>query len=247
MKKFLIGLAILAGCSRADSLPTLDVPRATITPQMSAAPLDAAWEEAATFPPFTLSKNTDADLKALPTSVKALWNEDFLYFRFECQDADILAPFATATRDLPLYQGDAVEIFLDVVGDGRQVFEFQFSPKNQVFDQNIVLTTEPRADENFKLLPEVLRRDFWPNPSWNCAGLKSATANTANGWIVDVALPAKPILKRLGQEKFAPMTLRANVLRYDWQDKRLAPLNWAPVLNGCPHISPGAMGFLRLR
>lgn len=247
MKRFLLTMALLTGVARADSLPTLDVPRAVTAPKISAAPLDSAWVGAATFPQFTLSKNTNADLKALPTSVKALWNEEFLYFRFECQDADILAPFDGIERDQPLYQGDVVEIFLDVVGDGRQVFEFQFSPKNQIFDQNIVLTTEPRADENFKLLPEVLRRDFWINASWNCEGLKSAASRTESGWIVDVALPVKPVLKRLGQDTFAPMTLRANVLRYDWQNKRLAPLNWASVLNGCPHISPGAMGFLRLQ
>lgn len=178
--------------------------------------------------------------------MRVLWDEDFLYFRFESEDQNILAPFDKPDRDQPLYQGDAVEIFLDVVGDGRQYFEFQVSPRNQVFDQNIVLTAAPRADENFKLLREVLQRDFWLDASWNCEGLKSATAKTKIGWVVDIALPAKPVLKRLGLEKFAPMTLRANLLRYDWQDKRLAPLNWSPVLNGCPHISPGAMGFLKL-
>lgn len=232
--------------TRTNSLPVLDVPRATTAPQINAAPLDAAWNGAVTFSDFTLSLGTGADLKPLPTSVRVLWDEDFLYFRFECQDSDILAPFDGTERNQTLHQGDVVEIFLDVVGDGRQYFEFQFSPKNQVFDQNIVLTAEPRADENFRLLPAVVQRDFWRDPNWNCAGLKSATAKTPDGWIVDIALPAKPVLKRLGQEKFAPMTLRANLLRYDWQDKRLAPLNWAPVQCGCPHISPQAMGFLRL-
>ena len=231
----------------AQTRPVFEVPRAILTPKINAAPLDAAWASAAKI--SALSPSIGAKGHALPTQIRALWDEDFLYFRFECKDSEIYAPFGKSDRDQSLYQGDCVEIFLDVVGDGKQVFEFQFSPKNQVFDQNITLTTEPRADENFKLLPEVLKRDFWLDASWNAATLKSAASQNKSGWIVDVALPAKAILKRLGEEKFAPQTLRANLLRYDYglgAKRELLPMNWAPVLDGCPHISPGAMGFLKL-
>jgi len=51
------------------------------------------------------------------------------------------------------------------------------------------------------------------------------------------------------------MTLRAHLLRYRWTkpfstavdpERRLIAMSWAPVLHGCPHISPGAMGVLKL-
>lgn len=241
-------------------LPLLEVPRAALAPAVSADPSDPAWLQSARIAALGLALGDGSKgLVPLPTQVLAQWDEKFLYVRFVCQDAEVYAPFTV--RDSPVYQGDCAEIFLDVVGDARQVVELQLSPSGGIFDQQILLTTEAKSDENLVLTGDVLNRDFWTDLSWNLKDMKTAFARTPKGWIVDFALPAEAILRRRGLKAWAPMTIRANFLRYDWapddtdawgindatgQKRRLNAHNWAPVKHGSPHISPQAMGFLKL-
>ena len=248
------------GALSSPRLPSLEVPRAKIAPLVSADVLDPAWRQSARLETLGLALGEGSKgLAPLPTQVLAQWDEKFLYVRFVCKDAAIYAPFTA--RDSTVYQGDCAEVFLDVVGDGRQVVELQLSPSGGIFDQQILLTTEARYDENLVLTNEVLSRDFWTDLGWNMKDLKTAYSLTKTGWIADFAIPAEAILRRRGLKTFEPMTIRANFLRYDWapdntdawgikdatgQKRRLNAHNWAPVKHGSPHISPAAMGFLKL-
>ncbi len=97
-------------------------------------------------------------------------------------------------------------------------------------------------------------------PEYTMSGLKTAAEITSTGYVTEFAFPASEILHRLGLSRYHAMRLRANLLRYEWprvpgrqlstgdptQGRRLMALNWAPVLYGCPHISPLAMGVLIL-
>jgi hypothetical protein len=123
--------------------------------------------------------------------VRLLWDQKFLYVRFICQDNEIYSPFTG--RDRPHYQGDVVEVFLDPVGDSRQYVELQVSPRNQVFDQLMLLTGEPRSDENLRLLNEVIDRNWWTDLGWTLDGLSTATSvvqrdGKTSGWIADIAI-----------------------------------------------------------
>lgn len=241
-------------------LPVFEIRRAVLAPQVSAALDDPAWKNAAKLDALGLALGDGSKgLAPLPTQVLAQWDEKFLYVRFVCADSEVYTPFSK--RDEAIYQGDCAEVFLDCVGDGRQSIELELAPNGAVFDQQILLSTEARSDENLVLVPEVVERDFWTNLSWNMIALKSATSVSKAGWIADFALPAEEVLHRRGLKSFSPMTLRANFLRYNWapdntdawgikdatgQKRRLNAHNWAPVKHGSPHISPAAMGFLRL-
>ncbi len=238
-------------------LPSLAVPYAVATPVLEAGRDDASWNSAAVIQNLPLSLEPESkELKPFPTEVRLLWNEKFLYVRFICWGGDSYSPFDG--RDAPHYLGDVVEIFLDPKGDSRQYFELQVSPRNSVFDQTILLTSEPWSDKYLRLVDEVRLRDFWAFPIWNMEGLRTATSRlqtngAESGWIADLAIPAKATLKRLGLQSFEPMMLRANLLRYDWvktndpkQPRRLVSMNWSPVLYGNPHTSPRAMGYLKL-
>lgn len=241
-------------------LPIWEIRRATTAPLLTASPDDAAWNRAAKLDSLSLALGDGSkNLAPLPTQVLAQWDEKFLYVRFICGDKDVYSPFFK--RDEPIYQGDCAEIFLDVVGDGRQVVELQLAPNGAVFDQQILLTAPAQSDENLVLSQTILEREVWMDLGWNMNGLKTATAKTASGWIADFALPAEAVLRRRGSKIFSPMTVRANFLRYDWapdnsdawglkdatgQKRRLNAHNWAPAKHGSPHISPQAMGFLKL-
>jgi len=239
------------------TLPSLQVPLAKVTPKVDGDPLDPAWASAAITAPLTPSFLEYGTEPAAPhTQVKVLWDPDFLYVRFECAATEIYAPYTQ--HDDPIYKGDAAEVFLDPVGDGRLYYELQSSPNGAIFDQYIAVTAEPRVNQFGMLVGEVASRDFWPNLSWNCDGLKVTgkvqyQGQTVTGWIADFAIPAKQILRRAGKTAFEAGTLRANFLRYEWpavlpDGKRdLAALNWSTVVRGCPHISAARMGFLQLQ
>jgi len=141
---------------------------------------------------------------------------------------------------------------LDPKGDGREVVEIEVSPNNGVLDQISFCTAEPKCQANGVLERVVIDRDYWSFPSWNLNGLRTAaTTNDKGGWIVDMAIPAS-ILRRTGNKQFGSMILRANFLRYDYPlkekggQRNFMALNWSPVVEGCPHISPIRMGYLQL-
>jgi hypothetical protein len=98
--------------------------------------------------------------------------------------------------------------------------------------------------------------EYWPNVGYDMKGLRTATSVSGEGdsrtWITDVAIPTIA-LRRTGKQKFEPMTLRMNFMRYHWsgpvevEKRKLTPLNWSPVRFGCPHQSAAAMGFVELK
>jgi hypothetical protein len=232
------------------------VPEAEIAPLMTADPNDPAWKSAAVIPSLLPSiGNQPADNSPSPTLVRLLWNSNWLYIRFECTGTEVYSPFKK--RNDPLYKGDVCEVFLDAKGDSRQWAEIEVSPNNVVMEQMSTLTADPKSDSNLILDGDILKKDYWVNPAWSMDGLATAsrpirTPGKASGWITDVALPAKPTLQRLGADHFSPMEMRVNILRYEYlwdkshAKREFVPSNWSPVLNGCPHISPQAMGYLSL-
>ncbi|MGI4791000.1 MAG: carbohydrate-binding family 9-like protein [Janthinobacterium lividum] len=250
----------LIGAVRADNTaprPRLSVPSARLTPLLTADPSDPAWAAAAVIPALTVSLGEGGKgLAPLPTQVKLLWDQNNLYLRFICTATEIYAP--AKEHDADLYHGDVVEVFLDVQGDSKQWIELEVSPDNVTFDQLATLTAEPASNADLILNSDVLDRNWWMDLSWSLDGWKTAAAiqktqGHVTGWTVDMALPAKAVLHRLGQDKYSPMTLRANFLRYEElaaadpkAARRLLAMNWAPVIYGCPHISPLAMGYVTL-
>jgi len=248
----------VAALAVPEHVPMLEVSETIHAPTLDASPDDAAWNGAAVIAEMTSSLGTPAALGGpLPTRVLLLWDQNYLYVRFICSDDEIYVPFEGTARDKPYYRGDAVEVFLDPKGDGRQYFELQVTPANQLLDQTLLVTADRvTSDEHGRLTKDILERDLWPALSYDMPGLRTAAGRSSDGkqWIVDIAIPAEAALKRLGMKHFEPMTLRANLLRYDWPartadvkgQRQLNPMNWAAVEFGRPHQSPAAMGVLRL-
>lgn len=244
-------LVSIAPLSALD-VPTLQVPRAASPPPLDATvPVDDAWKTALVVPTLTPSVDPKRTAGPIPgTEVRLLWDAANLYIRFDCQDTDLYLPFDQ--HDAQLYLGDVAEVFLDPVGDSRQWFEIQVAANNATFDQNTVLTTEPKSGADGMLNGQILARDWWVWSSYELAGLKTSASVRKDGWTVVLAIPAHSAAQRLGVKTWVSgQKLRGNLMRHDWpldaQGKRvLLPLNWAPVNAGCPHISPAAMGVLEL-
>ena len=248
-------LSLIAGAALAAAEPpSLTVPFAAAPPPLAATADAAGWSSAALVPALGQSINPSRKTAPvlLPTEIRLLWDADTLYLRYDCTDAAVYTPFAK--HDDPLYQGDACEVFIDAVGDARQWFEVQVASNGAVFDSNAVLTGEPRSDDNRKLTADACNQDLWSWTGYDVEGIHATGATRSGGWTTTLAIPAKAINRRLGRSAFtAGQLLHANLLRYDWSEpgadgkRALTAMNWAPVVDGCPHISPKAMGALLLQ
>lgn len=239
----LTALALLAAAEPGP--PAAAVPRAAIAPLVQAAEDDPSWVAA---PRLALGpcRGQPADLVP-PTTVSLLWEPGFLHLRYRCTDPRLVP--APAGGDP--YKGDAIELFLDPVGDARMYAEFQGGVDGRTWDQLWLLTAEARSGPDGVLVPEQMGREQWAIPQWPCPGLRYAARPLADGsgWLADLAVPAKPLLHRQGWDAFRPMTLRANLLRLDYgrpQPPDPVIAAWAPVVPGRPHRSPQACGTLTL-
>jgi hypothetical protein len=177
-----VGVALLCiqGCTCAG--PRTEIPsyRARFT---SAAPTidgrldDAAWQSAATTETFVDTMN---GAQAAPRTVARMtWDDDHLYVAFEVED-DYLR--AELTGDDPhLWEQDTVEIMVDPGGDGRNYFELQLSPTQQIFDT--------RYDS--RRIPQPFGHVDWDSGMRGATVVRGTVNDEASdeGYVAEMAIP----------------------------------------------------------
>lgn len=260
---FVLGLSLLsvaaeypaassAGGGLPD-LPTLTVPRTATAPTIDGDISDAVWKQAACIPGLLPARKATSktDVEIQPTTVRVLWDEDFLYVAFDCTDDEVYST-GTLKHDDDIYSEDVCEVFLDGKGDGRQYVEIQVGPTGVNLDLMYLLSSEAELGPDLRLSSRVMSQERWGFREWEMAGLKTAAQKTDIGWSAELAIPAETIMKRQGSKIFMPTEIRAHFMRYDWipeagkETRRLIQQNWSPVLHGNPHNSPALMGRLML-
>ena len=113
------------------------------------------------------------------TRFRALWSDAGLHLRF---DADDDAPWHTMTRrDAPIWEEEAVEIFLDSEEDGRYI-EVELSPANVVCDLRRAAPGSAASDP-IPVPSGVMDRGF------DVSGLETSAVRTAAGWTGTLFLP----------------------------------------------------------
>jgi hypothetical protein len=93
---------------------------------------DKAWAAAspAVSLQFLWESQTGAKQK---TAVRMLWDDQYLYLAYDCDDADITAQFQN--RDDPTYRDDAVEIFINPRPTQTGLyFGFEMSVRGVLYD-----------------------------------------------------------------------------------------------------------------
>lgn len=144
-----------------------------------------------------------------PTRVTLDREPGCLRVLFECEDA---MPWATITRrDGPVYQEEAVELFLDPFGDLECYFEIEVNPLNTVLD----------------LMLRRIGRGWRKELAWRCAGLESAVSISALGWSASLVIPFAAVAPCPP----APGSVwRANFLRIDRPPGASRELSaWSPT------------------
>ena len=252
--------ALLSGEAAPLVVPEITIPHTSEPPVIDGLLGDACWSKAAVIEGLLPARGGtyQAKIDRRPTTVRLLWDKDNLYVSFACKDEDVFAT-GTVAHDGNIYTEDACEVFIDAKGDGRQWLEIQVNPLNQTLDLMSFFTGNPQAvTKTLRLAPEETALDFWSFRAWEAEGLRNASGRLVDGdgnivgWTVEMAIPAKLLMKRWDGGDLRPLEMRANFVRYDHPrkedgEREVIFMSWGTVEHGCPHISPAAMGRLLLQ
>ena len=126
--RFLSRLILIALCpalASSDPLPTNYGPVSYYAVERADESLvidgnldEFSWEKAIQINNLELILN-DYDQVLFPTRAKMLWDREYFYFAFVCQDADMWAIYEN--EDDHLWEEEVVEIFIDPDGDGKNI------------------------------------------------------------------------------------------------------------------------------
>lgn len=134
------------------------------------------WDEISPLPP--LVRTTDGGPAEQPTTVRAAWNEQGLHIRFECQDRHAWGNLTR--RDDPIYQEEAVEVFLAPgVENPIDYLEFEVSPLGVLWDGRIHNPTSRRAD-------------MATDPGYDCPAIRweaGRLGSARQDWWAELVLP----------------------------------------------------------
>ena len=138
-----------------------------------------AWERAEQINSFERILNHYDNIRA-GTRAKMLWDNEYLYIGFHCDDREMWAVYDN--EDDQLWEEEVVEVFIDPDGNGKNYLELEVSPTNTVVD----------------LLIKSVEPEFKSDKDWDIAGLETAvqlhgTVNDVSdddlGWSVEIAIP----------------------------------------------------------
>jgi hypothetical protein len=199
-------------------IPEVVVPRATSELAIDGLLDEADWGRALRTDAFVNA--TDGSQGAPSTKARLLYDEATLYVAFECDDDHLHSTFTK--RDEPLWTQDAVEVFIDPRGRGRDYYEIQVSPAGTIFDT--LVHSHPRRDDSY---------DAGAKAAVQIRGSLNDESDVDQGWTVELAVP----LTGLGGAKVdLGVSWRLNMFRLDDRRRGRAFLGWSPPLANTTHI-----------
>jgi Carbohydrate-binding family 9 len=188
------------------------------------------WDDIPSLPPFTLADGSGPALQQ--TRARLCWDDAALHLRFDCEDRDAWGTYRR--RDDPIYEEEAVEVFLAPgEEDPARYFEFEVSPLGVLFDARI---------HN----PTSLRADLVGDPAWDCPGLRweAGGGTERQDWWAVLSIP----WAGLAADEPIPRIWRANFYRIE-RPRDGAPefSGWSPTLTSPPDFhKPARFGVLEL-
>lgn len=184
----LVAAILFNGRCTAAERPHHDVFRTDSPIQVDGKLDEAAWKAAMPFPKFQFPWWTKG--RKEQTVVRMLWDDEFLYVAYQCEDAHVWAE--NTKRDSPVYEDDCVELFTAPNPTRpKDYFNIEMNVNRAVLDRH-----HPNGPGKSDV------------PNWNGKGIVVATSvngslnddsDRDSGWILEVAIPFT---------NFAPVTGR---------------------------------------
>ncbi|HRA90218.1 MAG TPA: sugar-binding protein [Planctomycetaceae bacterium] len=127
---------------------------------------DPGWKLAHVLTDFSFPWNT----RPTPlTEFRALWNEQYLYLRFDVTDADVVLGEGANAMD-KVIGSDRVEIFFSTGPKLNPYYGIEIDPRGEVLDYEAIFHRQMNFD-------------------WSCEGLVVATSLSEVGYIVEGLIP----------------------------------------------------------
>ena len=170
-------LYLLAVCAIAQErpLPKYEVKRAASRIVVDGKLDDTAWRGAPAVEfVFPWEAQTGAKQK---TTARVLWDANYLYVGYTCDDADVVAHFDK--RDDPTYRDDAVEFFVNPKPSQEFYYGLEMNARGTLYDY-------------FYAFPKLLlkRLDFsGVLLATSVDGTLNSTGDKDRGWTLELAIP----------------------------------------------------------
>jgi hypothetical protein len=176
-------LVLLGLVQAARSVPAVDISRYVVKRTSGPINIDGvidepSWKAAASTGPFALNDGSGPPQNRV--EAKMLWDDEKLYFAFECDDTDLFATMKR--RDEHLWEEEAVEMFIDPDGDGKNYLELQVNPLGTFLDIFILTPVVPIPYESYTIPAK------W---AVKVNGSVNRSSDRDHGWTAEVLLPLK--------------------------------------------------------
>ncbi len=217
--------------------PTLEGPVVTLpdyhTPKVAKAPVidgkldDAAWKEA---PAVELTTSFDGKPVTRKTTARVLYDDKFLYVSFDCEDPDVWGTLLK--KDEPIYNEDAVEIFIDANGDGKTYNELQVSPHNTNFDAAFI---GRRSN-----LEEAMKWESGMKSAVTVRGTIDNDSDQDEGWSAEMQIPLDKLYEvpRLPPQKGDKWRFNLYRLEHIVRRQQIEGQSFSPLFVGDFHHLP---------
>lgn len=200
-------------------------------PQLDGQLDDAVWARAQ---PVVLRGSFDGAHPRLRTELRMLYDRDFLYAAFDCEDPDVWGTLLE--RDQPLYTQEVVELFVDADGDGRAYQELEVSPHNVVFDAFFPARRQGMDLSFDSKLRSAVRVD----------GTLDDSSDLDRGWQVELRVPLSVFAPSVPIEQRVGARWRFNAYRLELNRRKVTEGQaFSPLYQGDFHNLPrfGVMRF----
>ena len=214
------------------SKPELDISHYTVKRTLGPIHIDgildeSSWSAAAGTGPFLL--NDGKGLPAAKTVAKMLWDDQNLYFAFQCEDTDIFATMRI--RDQHLWEEEVVEIFIDPDSDQANYIELEINPLSTFLDLFVLKPIVPIPYESYNIPAK------W---AVKVNGTINNSRDTDQGWNVELSLPLKEAVTAPHTPPNDGDRWRLNLYRIERKPQEEYSA-WSPTLNPSYH-TPARFG-----
>ncbi len=214
------------------SKPELDISHYTVKRTLGPIHIDGvfdepSWNAAASTGPFSLNEGNG--LPAEKTIAKMLWDDQNLYFAFQCEDTDIFATMRI--RDQHLWEEEVVEVFIDPDGDQANYIELEINPLNTFLDLFVLKPIVPIPYESYNIPAK------W---AVKVNGTINNSRDTDKGWNVELSVPLQEAVTAPHTPPHDGDRWRLNLYRIERKPKEEYSA-WSPTLNPSYH-TPARFG-----
>ncbi|MBS3762568.1 MAG: carbohydrate-binding family 9-like protein [Planctomycetes bacterium] len=156
------------------------IPRAPVAPVIDGKLDEKVWKQAAMWDEIYPFNKREAE--GPKTIWRVLWDEQNLYFGFECADEDIVAP--DRKRDGHIYFDDCVEMFILPVFRFRTYWEIVIAPNGCLFD-----SAQCKHTKKWGCISDRSQSVEGMQHAENIRGTLNDSEDTDEGYTVEVAIP----------------------------------------------------------